>query len=375
MSRPHARFIELDGLRGVSILFVLIGHSISKTITVPLWLTPLLDAALGVRIFFVLSGFIITTLLLQEKNHHGSISWGDFLLRRLTKLVPGLFIFIGSVAFLSHYKSFGCGAKSYWISSLFLTEIFGAPCWALGHTWSLSVEEIFYLSWLPCFLYFSHKTLLKILTSILVIAPSIRILNYLFASKPEWSFLPQDTVIPFFPHSDLLAFGSLAAFFAKSDYLSCWKDKLRFSSSHSLLIAAVLIYFSELPFHQIPYLNLLSYLAVPLRSTFQGLVLAFLILSLYWKGSEATARPLGNPILVRLGTASYSIYLWQQIIIPAPSTTSWENLAGIAQSLFCFLAAIIFGGIFYFSVEAPAMRFLRSKLKLSSSSLTPIRSS
>jgi peptidoglycan/LPS O-acetylase OafA/YrhL len=279
------------------------------------------------------------------------------------------------VAFLSHYKSFGCGAKSYWISSLFLTEIFGAPCWALGHTWSLSVEEIFYLSWLPCFLYFSHKTLLKILTSILVIAPSIRILNYLFASKPEWSFLPQDTVIPFFPHSDLLAFGSLAAFFAKSDYLSCWKDKLRFSSSHSLLIAAVLIYFSELPFHQIPYLNLLSYLAVPLRSTFQGLVLAFLILSLYWKGSEATARPLGNPILVRLGTASYSIYLWQQIIIPAPSTTSWENLAGIAQSLFCFLAAIIFGGIFYFSVEAPAMRFLRSKLKLSSSSLTPIRSS
>lgn len=375
MSKPHARFIELDGLRGVSILLVLVGHSISKSIHVPLWLTPLVDAALGVRLFFVLSGFIITTLLLQEKHCFGTISWGDFLLRRLTKLVPSLLIFICTVAFLSKYKSFGCEAKTYLVSSLFLTEILGASCWALGHTWSLSVEELFYLSWLPCFLYFSQKTLLRILTGIVILAPVVRVLNYLSASKPEWSFLPPDTVIPFFPHSDLLAFGSLAAFFVRSDSFISGKSKLNLPFSVLLSFAAILIFLSDLPFHQISFLHLLSYWAVPFRSTMQGLVVASLILSVYGRGTEATSWPLRNPFLVRLGTISYSVYLWQQLIIPAPFTTSWTTLGGIAQSLLLLTSAIIFGGFFYYLIEAPAMRFFRRKLQLSSSSLNPLRSS
>jgi peptidoglycan/LPS O-acetylase OafA/YrhL len=103
------RIVQLDGLRGLSILFVVIGHVIghlSRTmdfgVTLPSMGSVL--AGLGVDIFFVISGFIITKLALRELNQTGHFSVGSFYARRFFRIGPPLFSHLGAVFFTSSYS-------------------------------------------------------------------------------------------------------------------------------------------------------------------------------------------------------------------------------------------------------------------------------
>ena len=87
---------ELDGLRGISILLVLMLHLGFSFVT---------GGFLGVDIFFVLSGFLITSLLVQESNSHGRISLKKFYIRRALRLMPAVFLFMSAQAF-THCSSF-----------------------------------------------------------------------------------------------------------------------------------------------------------------------------------------------------------------------------------------------------------------------------
>ncbi|MEO5951915.1 MAG: acyltransferase, partial [Chloroflexia bacterium] len=139
----------LDGLRGVFILFVLTVHG-----GVPF----MQGAALGVDGFFALSGFLITTLLLQEWRQNGSISLKRFYIRRALRLWPALFVMLGVFGLLTLLAIRGEGATATWrgilLSSLYSsnldTVIFKDYTIGLGlmsHTWSLALEEQFYLLW------------------------------------------------------------------------------------------------------------------------------------------------------------------------------------------------------------------------------------
>src|SRR5690242_4601723 len=85
---------SLDGLRAVSILFVLIGH-MENTRNFPLHVSAVLGdiANLGVRVFFVISGFLITTLLLKEFDRTGRISLSNFYLRRTLRIFPAFYAY------------------------------------------------------------------------------------------------------------------------------------------------------------------------------------------------------------------------------------------------------------------------------------------
>lgn len=138
---------ELDGLRGISILFVLFLH-----------LTPELmpGGYLGVDIFFVLSGFLITSLLLQEWARQGSISLKDFYFRRALRLGPALvayLLLLGVYAFFFLKREYA--AEIYtgilltlsYVSNWVLALKPDYPIGILAITWSLAVEEQFYLLW------------------------------------------------------------------------------------------------------------------------------------------------------------------------------------------------------------------------------------
>ncbi len=144
---------DLEGLRAVAILLVVAAHA-----GVP-WLA---GGFVGVDVFFVLSGFLITGLLLRELASNGKIRFGEFYVRRLRRLLPGLLtmlVVVGAAAMMllapgDQQKQASAAASAvFWLSNFHFTfrllDYFssGAESNLFLHTWSLGVEEQFYLLW------------------------------------------------------------------------------------------------------------------------------------------------------------------------------------------------------------------------------------
>ncbi|TNJ40972.1 acyltransferase [Phaeobacter sp. B1627] len=138
-----ARFSALDGLRALAILMVLIHHS-------PLATTEgmLSRGHLGVDLFFVLSGFLITTLLLRERARTGRISLRGFYWRRILRILPLYYLLVTGVGGYFVLIREMPGAAALWPGYyLFLANFLTDHIPTLFPTWSLSVEEQFYLIW------------------------------------------------------------------------------------------------------------------------------------------------------------------------------------------------------------------------------------
>src|SRR5688572_24140992 len=142
------RVVALDGLRAVAVMIVIIGH---------LAPTYLPGGGLGVDIFFALSGYLITSILVGEYRSRGDISFKHFYLRRTARLMPALallllaaslVILIGPRPFYEWKEIFYAGLYIMnWVRALGLGDSA-----FLAHTWSLAVEEQFYLLWPPILL-------------------------------------------------------------------------------------------------------------------------------------------------------------------------------------------------------------------------------
>jgi len=142
---------SLDGIRALSVLAVIIYHA-NK-----LWLP---GGFLGVEVFFVISGYLITLLLLVENERNGSVNLGQFWMRRARRLLPALWVLlIGVIVFASLFKRemlgtlrgdviaavlYGFNWFQIWGGTSYFTSFEFVP---LRHLWSLAVEEQFYLVW------------------------------------------------------------------------------------------------------------------------------------------------------------------------------------------------------------------------------------
>jgi peptidoglycan/LPS O-acetylase OafA/YrhL len=134
----------LDGLRGISILAVLFYHG-----NVLWWGR---GGYLGVDIFFVLSGFLITSLLLEESAQTGTISFKNFYMRRALRLLPALILLIALsllfVAIFPPQQGTLPAAKSILVALFYLSNWMPEAVYPpLAHTWSLGIEEQFYIVW------------------------------------------------------------------------------------------------------------------------------------------------------------------------------------------------------------------------------------
>ncbi len=138
---------SLDGVRGLAIALVLIGHGFD----------PLLPgaAAVGVALFFVLSGFLITSLLVTERERTGRISLRKFYARRALRLFPALYALLGVygawLLLFAGDSAARLGWHSVWTGGLYVsnwTQALQYPAAPyFGHTWSLATEEQFYVLW------------------------------------------------------------------------------------------------------------------------------------------------------------------------------------------------------------------------------------
>jgi peptidoglycan/LPS O-acetylase OafA/YrhL len=143
---------ELDGLRAVAVLAVVLYHLHGPQ-------APILGGFLGVDLFFVLSGFLITRLLLEDHRRRGSISLRSFYRRRMARLFPALAVVLAFVTLDAVTIGSG-GPRTQLLAGVAATIGYSANwLWGTGHAfgtldamWSLSVEEQFYVVWPFAFL-------------------------------------------------------------------------------------------------------------------------------------------------------------------------------------------------------------------------------
>ncbi|MBQ9916415.1 MAG: acyltransferase [Microbacterium sp.] len=140
--RAARRFPGLDGLRALSILLVLTSHMHD-----PVW--SFFAGGFGVTIFFGISGFLITTLLLREEDRHGRVSLKNFYIRRVFRILPMYFLALALTIVLVLGLGLGEGGSNF-LERLPLLATFNgefAGSGTFSHSWSLGIEEKFYIIW------------------------------------------------------------------------------------------------------------------------------------------------------------------------------------------------------------------------------------
>jgi len=326
------RIRSLDGLRAISIALVVIGH----------WaeLRYHSDVAgafanLGVRIFFIISGFLITTLLLKEHSKTATISLRKFYIRRAYRILPAAYLFMFA-SFVIFWRDL------HWIhmaaAALYLANFDFAHPWFLGHLWSLSVEEQFYFLW-PGVLkkWFRHRV--KILVAVVALAPVYRIASHFLGFHGR-----ADETFP--AVADILAIGCLLAIY------NARLPRIRRFWAALMIVPVVLvpIYVGMLHFHITP--GLLFVLWPLMHLSIAGL-LAHSVQRAYWI--------LNVEPVVWLGKISYSLYLWQQLFAFGQHPRPW----------YFMLFALGMACASYYLVEQPMLRLRErrvEKRKLLSSS-------
>jgi peptidoglycan/LPS O-acetylase OafA/YrhL len=317
------RIPSLDGLRAISILLVVAGH----------WaeLHYRSDVAgafanLGVRVFFVISGYLITTLLLKEQQKTSTIQLREFYVRRAYRILPAAIAFM-----LPVFAIFWHQLRWYHIAAaaLYLANFDFAHPWFLGHLWSLSVEEQFYFLW-PGVLkkWFRHRV--AILICVVGFAPLYRVACHLLQLHGR-----ADETFP--AVADVLAMGCLLAI------LQSRLPKIRAGWAGMMLlpVAFVPAYLGWLHFH---VTMLLLFLLWPVMHGSIAGVLLHVVQSPY--------RFLNAKPVVWLGKISYSLYLWQQLFVYGEHPKPWYFGA----------FALALAGASYYLVEEPMLRLREKRL-------------
>jgi len=140
-----------------------------------------MDGKLGVRVFFVISGFLITSLLLKESEKRGKISLLAFYKRRALRILPVYYFYILAIAVVTMMGFRGIASSTFASALTFTTELWGnwnsVQNWPLSHTWSLSIEEQFYFTWPALLAILGYRFAGKVwIPLLLVLAPTLRFL-------------------------------------------------------------------------------------------------------------------------------------------------------------------------------------------------------
>lgn len=311
----------LDGLRGLAVAMVVLSHA-----CVPLMVGA---GTVGVTLFFVLSGFLITRLLLEEHGRTGRISLQAFYMRRARRLAPALVLFlaVSSATLASHGITPGevVSAVTYTAN---LSRWTGVEPRFLAHTWSLSLEEQFYLAW-PFVLVFLLRRRRHLIGWALAAVGVAVVVNRLWLSANSGDvhrvFGSPDV------RSDALVAGCILAVYIGR----VASMRLRFSA-----IAAGVLVVLCFPSYEPALMILLA----PITASC-GVLVA-------WGATTGSASWLTSRPLVGLGRISYGVYLWHYPVtmLLVYAQVPWWVVTGIAVP-----TSVLLAWMSWRFVEAPVM--------------------
>lgn len=315
---------DIDGLRGIAVLSVVAYHAFPNIIR---------GGFIGVDVFFVISGYLITKIIL-EAHANNSFSFSNFYSRRIRRIFPALItilvvcIFFGWVNLLpNEFSNLG---ENIAASAVFLSNILAyqeldyfssaAEAKPLLHLWSLGIEEQFYLAW-PLIITIIYKSKKKLLwVAIIAITTSFALNIYYSGQNPSLAFyIPQNRVWE-------LLIGSVIVISPKLEKLSPYIG----NHAQSILGATIL---------------LLGLLLINKEREFPGwwallpTIGTMLLISSNPK-ALVNKRLLSNPGLVSIGLISYPLYLWHWPILSLlyisynGTPPSWVRIFAILAALF-----------------------------------------
>jgi len=295
---------SLDGVRGLAIVFVLFCHVPSL---------PLGGGFIGVDLFFVLSGFLITTLLLEERRETGGIRLRAFYARRALRLLPALIAMLLVMVGISAWKD-DPGEAANTRTGALMTLFYSAnwfmafkayPCWELLPTWSLSVEEQFYLLW-PLLLLIllklraSPRSLAAVAASGLLLSAGWRALLWTWSQSYSRVYYGADS------HADGLLAGSLAGILVSSGALPSSPALTRVLNWSGHLTLGLLFLFLRFGWAADAYVLLGGLLVL-------NLGMASLVVCLLRSPGPVLKGLFEFPPLVWIGRISYGLYLWHMV--------------------------------------------------------------
>lgn len=337
------RIPSLDGLRALAILLVIEGHLHDR---LPDWLSWLPGyGATGVQLFFVISGFIITHNLLKEKTRSGSVNLASFWARRFFRIYPAFFAFMIAIGMVYLNFDIGFDQKSYILSFLLLGAVIPTSGgWYIGHTWSLSVEQFFYLIW-PPLLKIGFGT--RFLVASIVLWPFVRGLHYLLCHKYQIIYLPINDLVYnyiFMSAGCLLAFLSAKFRFHQLQH-NKWYLLFIFCFFYPLIERIIFEnFFINVKIAQ-TYIT--SFSPVPI-----SLCYLYVILFLTTRKNTLFFNIFNSAPFVYTGIVSYSLYLVQQFFTISPKSFDFEIQRFPAN----IILMIVWTLLLYYLVEAPFVR-------------------
>ncbi|MFZ3211709.1 MAG: acyltransferase [Terriglobales bacterium] len=338
-----SRIPALDGLRAIAVFLVIFYHFTSTCI----------PASLGVLAFFVLSGFLITWLLLKENEKTGRVSISGFYKRRALRIFPAFYCFWGGWLFLllvtGHKVCWPDVMSAFFYVSNYYQGLFHPAGSYVSHTWSLAIEEQFYLLW-PLSFYFGRHNLKRLTWCVAGLIGSVwvyrLVLSVVFHVDQAYIYRAFDTRI------DHILVGCLTAIIVKRGALRpLWRA------------ISAKVY---LPLLTIGLLSVSSHYTVRSGSSgflyrdvvgfaFEPLLVAVLVIQLI-TFSQTTAWGWFDAKPMRyLGQISYSLYLYH----PAIGYTVSNRLAGFAaweRVGAALVVTIAVASASYYFIEQPFLR-------------------
>lgn len=353
VAEPRRSIPSLDGLRAFSILLVMVAHASwywSQNVSTNLVFRSVVgNGRNGVAVFFVISGFLITTLLRREFEKTGTVSLKHFYFRRSIRIFPAFYVFLAVMAVLWAVNYIPEQWPSF-LASLTYTYALDPHAqdggYFIAHTWSLSIEELFYLFWPFAFLIWHRRD--KAINSalfLILLMPLVRVGLYFAvpSQRGHENYMVQGWL-------DTMMVGCVIALLrGQAGWERLRRQYLNWWSATILAIVGFLV----LPALQIYLPRSISGLyTLAIKPTVLAVCIGGLLVFLIESPDSIVGKLLNHPVIRHIGIISYSLYLWQQLFMS-------EKIGLLPYG---FLFAFACAELSFWVVEQPSLR-VRSRLE------------